>query len=107
MCKIKDFLINHPGISVRWLEQQVSIPIGTIRIRGNKPIPDKYIQPLIKVLSDYGYTNTDVQTSDKPTVPTGKAYIYRNKGFGYWDKSGQWNKWIPVTIPEDTTVYIP
>ena len=81
MCEIKDFLINHPGISVRWLEQQVSIPIGTIRIKGNKPIPEKYIEPLISVLKGYGYKNTDVQTSDKPT----DTYIVRKNVIGYMD----------------------
>ena len=48
--EIKAFLIDHPGISVRWLEQQVSVSLGTIRITGVKPVPEKYIQPIIDVL---------------------------------------------------------
>ena len=81
MCEIKDFLINHPGISVRWIEQQVAVPLGTIRIKSDKPIPEKYINPIKDILKDYGWSNNDVQTSDSPTA----TYIVRNNQVGYMD----------------------
>lgn len=85
MSEIKAFLIDHPGISVRWLEQQVSVPLGTIRITGVKPIPEKYVQPIIDVLLRYGYMNDDVHTSDQPTASMAKTYIIRNNVIGNMD----------------------
>ena len=85
MCEIKEFLINHPAISVRWVEQQVSIPIGSLRVRSDKPIPNKYVQPIIDILMYYGWKNTEVQTSDNTTAARVTEYIVRKDIVGYMD----------------------
>ena len=106
MCEIKDFLRNHPGINIHWVEKQCGIPVSTIKLNSSRPIPTKYIEDIKALLSTYGWQNNDVHELSIATVPAHETYIYRLKGFGYWDKSTQWAKWIEVKIPDDTVVLI-
>jgi hypothetical protein len=76
MKDIKQFLIEHPILSIRAIEQQLNIPLGTIRIKGERSIPDKFIMPLSELLTAYGYNN-HVQTSvkeDKVIVQTSDSH---------------------------------
>ena len=96
MKDIKQVLIEHPLLSIRAIENQLNIPLGTIRIKSERSIPDKFIQQLSELLSSYGYNN-DVQTSvkedkpivhisDKPIETKGtKEYITKKNTVGYMD----------------------
>lgn len=81
MCDIKQFLANHPHISINSIERELGIPSGTVRLTSQRAIPMKYIEPIKKVLYDYGMTNNDVHKSDI-TTPT---YIVRNNVIGFVD----------------------
>jgi hypothetical protein len=102
MCEIKDFLINHPGISIHWVEKQCGIPISTIKLHGDRPIPTKYIQPIKELLASYGWMDTDVPELSIPTVPTGKRYIVRNNNVGYMDGF----LFRRIELPNDTIVVV-
>ena len=112
MNNIKQFLIEHPLLNVRAIEQTLGIPSGTIRIKSDRSIPDKFTSLLSELLSSYGYNN-DVQTSvikDKPIVQTSdtptnskdlKKYMTRKKIVGYMDG----HIFKQANLPDNTTVY--
>ncbi len=54
MNDIKKWLSEHPMISVRGMEKELGIPLGTIRVSGGKPIPEKYIDSIVVFLGNYG-----------------------------------------------------
>ena len=58
MCEIKDWMMKHPAISVRWMEKELEIPLGTIRVSGTKPIPEKYWERIRSFLEGYGMLNS-------------------------------------------------
>ena len=58
MQKIVDYLKSKPYISISAVEKLCSIPTGTIRLTGNRTIPEKYKEPLMTLLG----LNDDVQT---------------------------------------------
>ena len=70
MNEIKKWLGEHPMISIRGMEKELGIPFGTIRVSGDKPIPDKYIERIRIFLKDYGML-TDCVTERK-------VYFIRN-----------------------------
>ena len=112
MNNIKQFLIEHPLLNVRAIEQTLGIPSGTIRIKSDRSIPDKFTSLLSELLSSYGYNN-DVQTSvikDKPIVQTSdtptntkdlKEYMIKKNIVGYMDG----HIFRQANLPDNTTVY--
>jgi len=106
MCDIKDFLRVHPLINLHGLEQQSSVPLSTIKLNSDRPIPGKYIQLLKDTLKGYGLIDKACPKEDIVMIPIGKTYIYRNKGFGNWTKLGIYDHWDPFIMPELTVVTI-
>lgn len=51
-------------ISVRGMEKELGIPLGTIRVSSDKPIPEKYIESVVRFLGNYGMI-TDCKTERK------------------------------------------
>lgn len=56
---LKNFLLNRPILSIRKLEQEATIPSGTIRhfLKGRRSFPEKYLDQVEVVLFKYGYSN--------------------------------------------------
>jgi hypothetical protein len=63
--EIKDFLKLRPFINVASIERALNIPTGTIRLTNDRPIPDKYKDQIISLLSIYGWNTT---SSSEPTA---------------------------------------
>ena len=49
---VYEFLDTHPGIRMSWLEKEVGVTHGTFR-KGR--IPKRYMNTVIRILSDYGF----------------------------------------------------
>jgi len=102
MCEIKDFLIEHPGISIHWVEKQCGIPVSTIKLRGDRPIPTKYIEPIKELLSTYGWKNSNVPELGMPTVAKVTEYFIRNNAICKMDGGIRRR----VELPDDTVVTV-
>jgi hypothetical protein len=61
--KVINYLINHPLINVRGLENQAEIPIDTIRnaLEGKRGLPEKHSGKILKILSHYGYSEVMIK----------------------------------------------
>jgi len=61
--QIIKFLKDHPLISQRALETQVSMPQATLRhsMSGTRKIPQKYIPGICDVLRQYGFTAENIK----------------------------------------------
>jgi chromosome partitioning protein len=57
MEKLLDWLKDHDLLSINRLEERVGIPQRSLHkaIKGIRPLPEKYEQPLTKELKKYGY----------------------------------------------------
>ncbi len=62
--EIKDYLRNHLAISPSWIEKQLKLPKGTIRITTDRAIPEKYREGIISLLKDYGWDYNDSAKCD-------------------------------------------
>ena len=80
---IIDYLLSHPLISPRGIESILNIPKGTIRLDKSRPIPEKYQQPIIDLLLNYGFTKSldkpEQSIIDKPIVDTTKVNYLQEK----------------------------
>lgn len=57
MDKLLDWIKDHDLISINRLEERAGIPQRSLHkaIKGIRPLPEKYVKPLIKELKKYGY----------------------------------------------------
>jgi hypothetical protein len=94
MNEIKEFLIKHPAISVRFLEKELEIPLGTIRISGGKHIPEKYKERIMFFLERYGMINS--------CKPERKQYFFRNNHL----LTKQDKLFVRVNIGDNTPLYL-
>jgi hypothetical protein len=127
----KDFLRKHPLISPSSIERILEIPVGTIRLSGSRPIPDKYDALIRLLLSDYGWINGDnndvkepdinVKILDKPVitnvkesdnahiVPDAKKYFVKrvNKDLILFNERKESDKFdIRADLPDGTELVI-
>jgi hypothetical protein len=51
--EIKEFLKSHPFINAYSVEKALGIPVGTIRVNSERPIPEKYRAMIIESLNNY------------------------------------------------------
>ena len=94
MCEIKEWLKEHPAISIRMMEKTLGLPIGIVRVKGKKPIPLKYIKDIKRWLGEYG------MLSD--CKPERKQYFLRNDRLVYMEE-GLWRR---KNIGDDIPLYI-
>lgn len=94
MCDIKDWLIEHPAISIRYMEKSLGLPIGIVRVRSEKPIPSKYRHSILLFLKEYGMINDCVSKR--------KEYFFRNNHI-VTKEDGLFRK---KDIGENTPLYI-
>jgi hypothetical protein len=54
---IIEWLRDHDLLSINRIERRVGIPQRVLAkaLKGDRPLPEKYIRPLIKQLKKYGY----------------------------------------------------
>lgn len=57
MDKLLAWIEEHDLLSINRLEERAGIPQRSLHkaIKGIRPLPDKYIKPLKKILKEYGY----------------------------------------------------
>jgi hypothetical protein len=58
MDNLLDWINKRDLISINRLEERAGIPQRVLSkaLKGDRPLPEKYIKPLQKILKDYGYT---------------------------------------------------
>ena len=79
MKEIEDFLRTHPLISIRGLEKECNMPLGTIRFGRKRTIPEKYYPILLKVLRPYGALNAFILDEINKQLTDVMAFISNNK----------------------------
>ena len=94
MCEIKEWLKDHPAISIRRMEKDLMLPVGIVRVMGEKPIPLKYKEDIKKWLVGYGMIND--------CVPMRKQYFLRQDHLVYKEE-GLWRR---KNIDDNTPLYI-
>lgn len=57
MDKLLNWLRDHDLFSINRLEERAGIPQRVLSkaLKGDRPLPDKYVKPLKKILKEYGY----------------------------------------------------
>lgn len=57
MDKILDWIKEHDLLSINRLEERAGIPQRSLHkaLNGVRPLPNKYVKPLEKILKKYGY----------------------------------------------------
>lgn len=57
MDKLLDWIKDHDMLSINRLEERAGIPQRVLAkaLKGDRPLPDKYVKPLEKILKKYGY----------------------------------------------------
>jgi hypothetical protein len=87
MTTVYEFLESHPGLSISWIEKQLGLTHGTLRIG---KIPEKYMEGVKTLMSEYGYDNGntfkvtgDVKLSgDDVRIHSGEVYEMRGGVLG-------------------------
>ena len=94
MCEIKDWLSEHPAISVRMMEKTLGLPIGTVRVRSKRAIPERYKKDIKQWLGEYGMLS-DCKSERKQYFLRNDRLVYKEDGL-----------WRRKNIGDDIPLYI-
>ena len=55
--KLMQFFKDHPHLKIQGIEKEAGIPGGMLNkvLKDERDLPEKHIQPLKRVLANYGY----------------------------------------------------
>ena len=81
---IKEFLKSRPLISPLSIERVLNIPNGTIRLTNDRPIPDKYKDQIISLLSIYGWNSSIITVN--PIIPIRENIVPISSDSPYYTK---------------------